>query len=453
MNAGIGVEIASGKRSLALLVAGMPLLLAVFGWLAFARRHWLAFAPFVLALLVGPLAHRLPGTGGTALYPSDIVLALAFGGWLVSHLVQPADTPRWPRTFVLSWPFVLVALTILLGVLRGHARYGTNYLSEPTRFFLYAGVAGAIAGMTAKEAYRGLVVVFYAGTAVQTILGLYHLASGTSQTASAALSTGGPRALALSTAMYLAGALILALLNVELDRGGRRQALHLVVAGLAAFDVIISLGRTTFAALAVLIPVMILALRHTRRAVVGFVPLLLPVLVLLVLVVVQVRPSLPSTLSHRLTGHVSNDTAVITRQREYDAMIAGVGKELALGVGFGRTVRWISDDGSVQQSSGDLENSYLWILAGGGLLALSSVILLILAFFGDAIRRLRGAEPEARALLIFSMSLVFIFAVNALTGPLFSDPTFALGVWVALLLPATVRRTPPPEAEEAHSVG
>ena len=93
---------------------------------------------------------------------------------------------------MLSWPLVLFGIALLIGVVRGHERYGAPYLSQPTRTLIYALVAGAFAGMSVRTAYRGVVVVMYAGTAVQSLLGLYHLATGTSQTTSVDLSSGSP---------------------------------------------------------------------------------------------------------------------------------------------------------------------------------------------------------------------------------------------------------------------
>ncbi len=168
-------------------------------------------------------------------------------------------------------------------------------------------------------------------------------------------------------------------------------------------------------------------------------PLLIPAVVLLSLVVLQLHPSLGTTLSNRLTGHLSSDPAVVERQREYDAMIHGLSRDPLLGFGFGRPVSWLSTDGTVHTGNGDLENSYAWILAGGGACALGALVVLILAFFRDAFGRLRGISGEARALVIFSLSFVFVLLVNALAGPILSDSTFALSLWVALLLPATVR--------------
>jgi O-antigen ligase len=107
-------------------------------------------------------------------------------------------------------------------------------------------------------------------------------------------------------------------------------------------------------------------------------------------------------------------------------------------------VQFIAVDRSVQTFSGDPENSYIYVLAGGGVFALSSLLVLIAVFFGDALRRLRRAEGEERALIIFGASLAFILLANTLSGPILSNPPLTLVLWIAMLLPALVR-TPAPE--------
>ena len=447
-NLGIGVAVA-GRPAVGLLLAALPLLGAAAMWLAVAGRRFLVVAPFVLALFLGHFADRFPGTSGVSIYPADLVVGLALAGWLLSRLLAPERTPPWPRTAVLSWPFVLLALAILIGVVRGHAKYGAHYLSEPTRLLLYAAFAGAVASVTAHEAYRSIVVVFYAGAVWQAILAVYHLGTGTSATLSSTLSTGGTRTVALSTTMYLAAALALALLNLDADREGPRLWLHLAIAGLATFGIVISLGRTIFIAVGLIVPVLLFALRIARRRLILLLPVIIPVGALLFAAMVLLKPSLPSAIADRFTGHLGHDKAVVTRRNEYHAMVAGVSKQPLFGVGFGRTVQWQTDDGRLQSSSGDLENSYLWILAGGGGLALSAMLLWLLAFFADTFHRRRWADRYGRALLFFSMALVFIFAVNALTGPTFSDSTFALGLWAAALLPSTVR--PPADDQPSQT--
>jgi hypothetical protein len=435
----IGAAAGAGRPALGLLIAAVPIAAIVAARIAVAQPDTLIFIAFALAFIPASLDDPLPGTAGTAIFPADILVMLAAAGWIVTRLhLQPEGEPRRRRSIVVSWPLVLLAATVTLGVIRGHDRYGTSYVSQPTRLVAYAAIAAAILGSTPHRLYRGIVAVFYTGAVVQTIVGIYHLATGTSATKSAVLSTGGTRALALSTAMYLSGALILALLNLELDRAGRRVALHLAIAGLATFGMAISLGRTTFAAGAVLVPLLILGLRHARRTLLSYLPLFVPVLAVLVLIIAQTHPSLGSTLGDRLTGRLGTDVAVIDRQRKTDAQLEGLGEEPVFGFGFGRPVHWIAADNVARSGSGDLENSYVWLLTGGGVAALATFIGLMLSFYADAIRRLRRATGEARALVIFAMSLAFVFFVNALTGPVLSTPGLLLTIWITLLLPALV---------------
>ncbi|MGH3001801.1 MAG: O-antigen ligase family protein [Gaiellaceae bacterium] len=436
-NVVVGTALAAGQTKLVILIALAPLFVVVSA-LIVTRRDWIVLAALLLTMLGGRLTERLPGTGGTAIYPSDVFLALAIAGYAIERLTSPRALTRERRpAFILTWPLALFALTLMIGVFRGHERYGTSYLSQPTRMFLDAAIIVAISSMKSPAAYRDVVRVFYAMTVVQALIGAYHMAAGTSQTASSALSTGGTRALALTTAMFLAGALVLALLNLEIDPRGRRMV-HFAIAGLAVFGIVISLGRTTFAAVAVVVPVLLIGLRRLRRTMLAYAPLILVVLIAVVVVALQLVPSLGTTLGDRLTGHVTNDPSLVQRERKFKATLQGFGAEPLLGLGFGRPVTFTAIDGTVVTFSGDPEDSYIYVLAGGGIFALAALIVLILAFFGDAVYRLRHARGEDRALIVLSMSLVFIFLVNASTYPTLSDPNLMLVLWIAMLLPTVV---------------
>jgi hypothetical protein len=437
LNLAIAAVVATGKMQLALVIAAAPVVAPLALWLAVERRQLLLVLAFAMPLS-GLANGAIPGTGGTQIYAADLLVALAFGGWLISRFIAGRDdrSQPWPRTVVLAWPLALLALTVAVGAFRGHDAWGASYLGEPMRLVIYAGVAGAIAGSKPDTLYRQLVAVFYIGTIWNTIVGLYHFAAGTSQTTADVLSTGGTRALALSTAIYLSGALVLAVLNIELDTEHRHLARDVSIALLALFDIVISFGRTTFVALALLLPVMLIALRHARQSFWRLIPLLVPVVLLAAVAAAAARPSLTTNVAHRFTGHLSNDAAVIERQREYSAMLEGIGSHELFGFGFGRPVHWISVDGALRGSTGDLENSYLWVLAGGGIAALGSLILLIIAFFVDGISRLRSARGETRALVVFALALAFIFLINTLTGPIMSSPTFLLAIWICFVLPA-----------------
>ncbi len=442
LNVAIGFELARGQAKVALLLACLPLLAVVLGWLAGGHRDVLAFAALGLAMMGGSFNGPLPGTGGTAVYPADLLLVLALVSAIASRLTQPAqERPGWQRTFIVGWPLALLALAIALAIVRGHLHYGTKYLSEPARLLLYAGIAAALAGLSPQRAYRGIVWVFYTAIVVQSLLGLYHLANGTSQTSAAAasLSTGGTRALSLTTGMYLSAGLILCLLNLDRDDTARRHALHLGFAGLATFGIVVSLSRTSFVAAALLVPVLLIALRRMRRSLLGFLPLLVPVAILGVLLALQVSPQLGSTVAKRLSGTPTSDPSLVTRQREWHATLQGLGQDPLIGFGFGRPVQYTGIDQVVVTISGDPENSYIWLLASGGAFALTALLFLIVGFFADGIRRAVRAEGDARRLVIFCMAFVFVVLVNTLTFPLLSSAPDLLALWVALLLPGLVR--------------
>ena len=111
--------------------------------------------------------------------------------------------------------------------------------------------------------------------------------------------------------------------------------------------------------------------------------------------------------------------------------------EPLLGVGFGRTFNYIWN-GYAYHLEGDPHNSYIWILAGSGVFALASFLLLMAIFLRDAIKRVRAATSFGRALVLWAIGTWFVFLLNALSGPILSEPTFLLTVWIVILLPAIV---------------
>jgi hypothetical protein len=450
LNIALGVAVGRGMGNRAALVALAPLVIAVLSWIVVSHRNTLVFIALAYAIFgAGPLGDRVPGTGGTTIYITDVLVLLAFGAWIVARLLaSPAELARWPRTPVLSWPLLAFAVAMLLAVVRGHDRYGAPYVGQPARMIFYAGIGAAIAGMTARTAYRGVVAVFYAAAVWEALAGVYYLATGTSQTPSE-VSTGGTRALALSTAMFLAGSLVLALLNLDREGMAGRWPLHVAIAALATFGIVISLGRTTFAAVGVLVPVFFIALRRMRRSVLSILPLFIPLILLCVLVLPLVAPSFGTALENRLTGHVRTDASLVLRERKYHAVLEGFSEEPIRGLGFGRTVRVENIDRSILFFSGDPENSYIYLLAGGGVLALGAFILILVTFYLDAFRRLLRTHGESRALVAWGASMAFILLVNTLTGPVLTNPPLLLTLWIALILPAVARTAPASASQEA----
>ena len=79
-------------------------------------------------------------------------------------------------------------------------------------------------------------------------------------------------------------------------------------------------------------------------------------------------------------------------------------------------------------------------LASGGLLALGSFLLLCGIYVADALRRLRRALSIESALIVWSLATWLAFMVNALAGPMFSNPVTMLTMWVLMTLPSIVPR-------------
>lgn len=439
-NLAIGAGAAVGQRTLllVLLVALLPAVLIGFGALVETHRASLAWAALALNFTGIPFfSNPLPLPGGTRVFLTDVLLLLAVASWLASRLTKVEERNPVRPSPLFRLPLALLFVAVTIGVVLGHERYGASIVGQPLRLVLYAGIALALTDLTVRGAWRAVTVVFYSGAFLQSLWAAYYLATGTSQTDSDILSTGGVRVLALSVAIYLTGSLVCALLNLELEQRPGRQLLHVLVAGLALFGIIVSFGRTTYAAVALILPLLLLSRRYLRRTLLLFAPLLIPPLLVAVMLTSTVQPDLFPTLQARLAGTSTDDTAVQWRTRALDSAVAGVRKEWVTGVGFGRVSRFELNR-QVITIRGDPHNSYAYLLAGGGVLALGSFLLLCGTYLVDSLRRLRRADAEGQALLIWSVATWLAFMINAATGPILADAEMLMTVWVLMALPSIV---------------
>jgi hypothetical protein len=383
--------------------------------------------------------------GGFHFFTSDIVVLLALSAWVAAFLHRGgSDPPRWPRTPVVGLPLLLFAPPLLVAILRGHDAYGASLVGQPLRLVLYAGIAAAVADLEPRRAYRGIVAIFYAGTVWMMVNAAYFIATGTSQTASDDLSTGGSRILSISVSLYMAGALFLALLNLELDRSARRRLVHLAIAGLALVGVVLGYGRAAYAGVAAVL-VVFMCLRHVRGAVLSMIPLALPFLLAAAFVLPRVAPGVGPDFVDRVSADQSNDSNIQWRVKANEAVWQQVHENPLFGVGFGRmstfTFTWETETGlrlPMRARIGqDPHNGFLYLLAGGGLVTLVPFLLILAAFGVDAFRRLRGPlERHERVLVIWSSATLFVFLLNALSGTEFESATDLLVIWVLLLLPS-----------------
>jgi len=425
----------------AVALALVPVIAVAVGSLVASNRAILILAAIAINLLSPlPLTDALPLHSGIQVYPSDILVLLAVGSWVAAWLASPENArPSSLRTQLLGWPLLLFGVMLLAAVIRGHERYGESIVGAPLRLLLYAGIAAAVTDLKPRDAYKWLVVVFYAGTVWQVLAALYRHATGTmSAGLSGELSTGGERVLAGSTAMFMAGALLLALLNVERERSAGRTALHLAMAALATFALVSTLQRTTFAVIGILVPISLLAFRRIGLRTAAFLPLLAPFLVLVVLLVPKADPTLFPTLAHRITASPSTDSSAIWRLKANAAVWKQVREAPVRGVGFGRPVRFISKgvDYNVGQNP---HNQFLYLWAGGGLLLVGSFVLLLAVYLIEAWRRFRTGTSDERRLIFWVVSLWFVFVVNSLTGVILTVSYLLLPFWILMVLPMVVR--------------
>lgn len=439
LNMTMGVMLATGRTRL-LVLAFVPIILVALGSLIASNRAVLIFAAFAIDLFEPlPLTGVLPLPTGVQIYPSDVLALLAVGSWAAAWLIGPREArPSSLRTRVLSWPLLLFGLALLAALIHGHLRYGTSIVSLSLRFLVYAGIAAAITDLRPREAYRALVVLFYAATVWQALVAGHDIATGTTSTGSANLSTGGERILSGSTAMFMIGALLLALLNLERDRRASRIALHLLIVALAAFALANTFARANFALVVLLVPLFLLVFRRVRFRAATFVPLAVPFVVATAMLVPRADPSFFPTVVDRVTASTSTDTSVKYRKEAYAAVWEQIREAPVTGSGFGRPATFTVNYQRFTIIQ-DPHNQFLYLWAAGGLLLLATFILLLLVYLWEVWRRLRSGTPDERRLVIWAASLWFVFVVNSLSGAILTVPHLLLVFWVLMVLPMVVR--------------
>jgi O-antigen ligase len=350
---------------------------------------------------------------------------------------------------------VLFGAAILTAALRGHYAYGATVFGQPTRLVAYAAIIVTLAGMTVQSVYRLLLWVFYTGTFVTTVLAVFYIATGTSQTDQVALSTGGARILGISVTLYAAATVFLALLSLRIAKTGHERALHLFMAGIGLFCVVVGFGRAVYLSVALVCLLFFVLSRQIRVAVLSVIPLLLPFIVLFAMFLPKMAPDLVDSIGHRVSAAPATDANVQWRVKASRAVFEQIREEPVFGVGFGQVSSFFVDVQSsagwlvpvYQESGQDPHNGYLYLWAGGGLAALGGFLLLIAVFVVDTVRRYRGNhDPTGRLLLLWSGASVGAFLLNTLSGTTFGNPPDLLCIWALLVLPSIVPYHTPEEA-------
>lgn len=403
---------------------------------------------------IGILGAQLAGS----LYPQDLIAALALAALLFATFLGRGRVPPVPRTPVLGWPLVLFAIAIFTATLRGHYEYGASLVGQPLRLFLYAAIVAGLIGMTVPRLYRLVVWLFYSGVVLIALSALYYLATGGSATDQFALSTGGTRLIPISTSLYSAGGLFLALLNLRLAAGARERVLHVSIAATALFGVIAGFGRAAYIGVLIVGVVFLLTSRRLRLNVLSLAPLALPFVVLLAIGATFAAPDLVSSVRGRVSSPPSTDANVQWRVEANRAVLEQVREQPLVGSGFGRTTEisiTVNDPTTGIPSEQRFEigqdphNGYVFLLAGGGVVTLATFLLILLVFALDAVRRYRASpDPIARLLILWSCATLFVFLFNAVSGTSFASPVNVLTIWALLVLPAAVQAGREEEEEE-----
>ena len=284
---------------------------------------------FLVALLAPASAwtgfDRPRAFAGVSVFPSDVIVLAAIGSFFALRYLSTEDQqPRMLDTLVLKWPLLLFALLLLPGIWRGHERYGESLVSQPARLVFYAGLAAAMTELTARQGFRLVTAGLYAIAVWQSILAAYHIATGTSQTPINILSTGGTRVLSLTTGMFLGTALVIAIVNIELEQRTRRRLVHALFGAIAAVGIVLAYGRTTFLALAVVFLFLAWALPETRRMALRKWLWWVPAVALLAIAIGVAMPSSASQVIDRVKANPLTDQSVRWRLAGIHAVLAGM---------------------------------------------------------------------------------------------------------------------------------
>ena len=447
-----GYALVEINATAAFAVAALPVIAVGGVYLMTSGQIALWAAAFIL-----PVSRLFGGQLVGGLYYQDVVALLAIGAWIFAMFIARGRVPPIPRTPVLGWPFVLFAAVIFSATLRGHYEYGASLIGQPLRLFLYAAIVAGLAGMTVPKMYRLLPWIFYPAVVLVALRALYYLATGGSATDASVLSTGGTRLIGISPTLYAAGGLFLALLNLRLVSEARARMLHLSFAGIAMFCVISGFGRAVYAAVAIVGLLFFVTSRGIRGTVLSIVPLAAPFLVVLAIGVNQAAPEFVGSVSDRLFSAPETDANVQWRLEANRAVLDQVREEPLFGVGFGRSSHFFIE--IPNETTGrstfqrvdigqDPHNAYVFLLAGGGILALGGFALLLATFGVDAARRYRSnRDPRARLIILWACATLFAFLLNAASGTSFARPDNILTIWALLVLPAVVRPSTNGESE------
>jgi O-antigen ligase len=450
------------RPSLAVLGIVAPCVVLLVAWAATGDRSILVLGSLVLA--IGPTALSTSvSIGGALVYPQDGLVALAVIGWATERMLGREHTRPTHRTLVVGLAAAVFVLAVLVSLLRGHAAYGLSYAGQPLRLVAYAGIATALLKADPSTLFRRITIVLYAGVYWQLIAAAYHILTGTSQSTSADLSTGGYRVVSILTSLFIASALFAAVVNLDREQPMRKTLVDMSVVLLSLVEIVLAFSRGTFIATAIGLLALFVFFGRARATFFKTIPLVLPLLLATAFFLPQLEtrpnePSLIQTLIQRLDPRVNNDLSVQWRAQANTILWDQVRSNPLVGVGFGKDGQFTLA-GVRYHITQDAHNDYLFLLAAGGIVLLGSFLCVVA---NSAVQLWRVARSPAhrmhRPLVGWALATIFMLLFNGLVEPLIVVPSVLLTLWILIFLPITFQdvRKPSPAripADAGHGGG
>ncbi|MDX6423492.1 MAG: O-Antigen ligase [Gaiellaceae bacterium] len=459
-NGAVAYFLATGSLRRATAITLAPIMVICLAALVASDRSVLLYGALALPLTFS-YANEAVAFGSMNVFAADILLALALGSWLAAKLLagRPSALADLRRKRVIGVvPLVAFAIAVSFAVVRGHIEYGQTLAGQPIRLIAYVCIACAIVDVTVEKAHRGITAVLYAAVGWQVLVAGYHIATGTSQSDVASLSTGGHRYVSVSVSLCIALALFLALLNLASARTARAQLVHATAAVFSLVLAILSFTRGTMIAVALVGLVFMLVVPGLTRRVAALLPLALPIIAIILITAPRLAPTgvpdeLRDTLISRLDPSLANDLSVRWRQEATAALWEQFREEPVLGVGFGKKLVF-EVAGVVYREDQEAHNDAMYILAATGVVGLAAIAAVVGSLMWFALARLRTAAttPE-RILVTWSIAGAFTFVANSLVEPLVGIPSLLLVLWVLLLIPVAIPGSTSVAAEPSTSPG
>ena len=394
--------------------------------------HTKRLLPWSLAVFVGAIflmpieSITLPVHLPFGSTPDRVMIVMIAGLWFVS-LVLVAGPAR-PHLRLTRVHFILFAFfgVVCLGIATNGTQLATNLEVGPTvkklfilaslltlfviassslrpgeiwSFFQYILVLGVIVAIAAMIEQRSHSNIFYSLWA--KVLPVNPPANLDTLDNIGRLSVDGPTVQPLELASLLSMVLPIAIINAINAVTTKRRLLYLLAAAILLGGAVATSRKTSI--VAPLIAVIVLTCYRPRQMIRG---LLISALPLFVIVHLAAPGQIGTTISELLPGHINAVSTTTQRAARYDAVRPDLMSHLLLGRGFA------SYDPFKYRI---LDNQYLGLLIGVGLIGVTLYLSMFGALFGMTHPMIRGPNlRKSSAALAAQASLAIAFISNAL---------------------------------------